>query len=101
MAVVGFQADGTALVKRVKQRLEVSWRFTCWLVCGWVTGRDHDASEGRMEEESSNRNLLVVSAVLEMRDELGVDSSSTLLWLAASRILSFYVVRTRHIHLQR
>lgn len=24
MAVVGFQADGTALVKKVKQRLEVS-----------------------------------------------------------------------------
>lgn len=24
MAVVGFQADGTALAKRVKQRLEVS-----------------------------------------------------------------------------
>jgi len=25
VAVVGFQADGTALVKRIKQRLEVSW----------------------------------------------------------------------------
>lgn len=27
MSVVGFQADGTALVKRVKQRLEVSFYF--------------------------------------------------------------------------